>query len=232
MTVMSAPGCANAIRLVSRWGAWYTRGLPAEVAGARRDELASDLWEHASWAHESGEPANRLARSILWRAAAGAVSDLGWRWRQIDGLPPREAREHRFNATALSGALALALALLAWSAFVFTRIGRGISEGWASLESESSIAMLVFTFLALVGLPLLLTRRTRFFGAVWLTIPAVGLLLAGAQSLIFGSATIAALFYLMPGWHTALLGVASGVALLFVAAGLRWLPIPTRKVAR
>ena len=230
---MASPECATAIRLVSRWGAWYTRDLPQGVAGDRRDELASDLWEHASWAHDQGVPAPRVARSIMRRAAAGALSDLGWRWRQIGGLPPREAREHRLNAAALSGVLALALATLGWATFVFARLGRGVADGSALMVSDSSLAMVAFTLLAVIGLPLLLARRTRFIGGLWLGVTTIGLVWAGFESLRYTSATASALIYNMPGWTTALAGVSAGLALLFVACALRWWPSrSTKEVAR
>jgi len=229
MSVMSSPECSTAIRLVSRWGAWYTRDLPADVAGERRDELASDLWEHASWAHAQGQASTRVARSIVWRAAAGAASDLGWRWRQINGLPPREAHEHRLNATALSGVLLLVLAALAWAVFVFTRIARGVAEGTHSLMSEPSLGMFLFTLLAVIGIVLLLLRRTRFLGSLWLIVPLGGLIVAGWESLRHGSATASLLLYNMPGVSQSIFGAVLGISLLILAGSIRWIPTGTKK---
>ena len=78
----------RAAAVVARWVAYYTRRLPAEVAGRRRAELASDLWEQRA----EGSAPGRTALSMLWRMAAGALSDLTWRREQL-ALARRRAGE-------------------------------------------------------------------------------------------------------------------------------------------
>lgn len=71
-------GPLSAPALPDRWARIYTRGLPPEVAEARRRELASDIYEHL--AATSGSPAAR--RAVVGRTARGVVDDLAWRHEQ------------------------------------------------------------------------------------------------------------------------------------------------------
>lgn len=72
----------RASRLVSAWAATYTRRLPRDVMRARRDELASDLWEQRADAADSGTSSSRIAASIVRRMLAGVPADLLWRRHQ------------------------------------------------------------------------------------------------------------------------------------------------------
>lgn len=66
-------------RAVRAWVGWYTRSLPEGVRDARRAELDSDLWEHASDATRLGSPDLLVALEMLERLLAGIPSDLSWR---------------------------------------------------------------------------------------------------------------------------------------------------------
>ncbi|CAN5352558.1 hypothetical protein BH09ACT6_BH09ACT6_00330 [soil metagenome] len=68
---------------VLRWASLYTRGLPTEIAHARRDELVSDLYEHRAAAGTSNREQGKVAREIMFRAVFGIGSDLSWRKRQL-----------------------------------------------------------------------------------------------------------------------------------------------------
>lgn len=59
-------------RLARAWVAFYTRGLPPEVAERRRGELASDLFEHTSG---GSTPQAEVLGRVLW----GIPADLSWR---------------------------------------------------------------------------------------------------------------------------------------------------------
>lgn len=57
------------------WAATYTRSLPPDVAGRRREEIRSDLFEHAaSHGATHGQQFHVLGR-VLW----GIPADLSWR---------------------------------------------------------------------------------------------------------------------------------------------------------
>jgi hypothetical protein len=78
-----------AAALAARWVGFYTGGLPARVARARRDELASDLFEHRAHDQRQGVPSSVTGAAILGRVALGVTADLGWRSRQIAALRSR-----------------------------------------------------------------------------------------------------------------------------------------------
>jgi hypothetical protein len=65
----------NADRLVATWTRLYTRGLPSDVAERRRDELASDLYEHASLQGRTSAQQREVIGRVLW----GIPADLSWR---------------------------------------------------------------------------------------------------------------------------------------------------------
>lgn len=63
--------------IVVGWTATYTRRLPREIAQARRDEIASDLWEQR--ADAAGRSSARAALEIVRRMLVGIPADLVWR---------------------------------------------------------------------------------------------------------------------------------------------------------
>jgi hypothetical protein len=62
-------------RVARAWSSLYTRGLPAAVAERRREELASDLHEHAT----SAGAGLALQVAVLGRVLWGIPADLSWR---------------------------------------------------------------------------------------------------------------------------------------------------------
>ena len=74
---MSAPRFGH--RLCVGRVIWYTRRVPWEIAADRRDELFSDLWEHAADSARRGEGNLRHQFSVIRRMLAGMPADLSWR---------------------------------------------------------------------------------------------------------------------------------------------------------
>lgn len=67
-----------AARFVRGWTRLYTAGLERAFRNSRRDEIDSDLWEHAHGGHgEAG--AGTLAGQILARCLLGVGADVSWR---------------------------------------------------------------------------------------------------------------------------------------------------------
>jgi len=73
----------RASALVLTWARTYTRRLPRELAEARRDELACDLWEQRTDASLAGRTSTSVALAILRRMLAGVPADLSWRHGQL-----------------------------------------------------------------------------------------------------------------------------------------------------
>lgn len=94
MTTNNAGPHEHAAACVLRWAAIYTRGLTAEVAQTRVDELASDLYEHGAVAGTSHKEQRKMAREIMLRAFRGLGSDVFWREHQL-------RQSHNRNAARL-----------------------------------------------------------------------------------------------------------------------------------
>jgi len=213
--------------LVYRWAAWYSRDLPETVTKERRDELASDIHEHTAWARSEGMPDGRLSRDIASRTVRGIFSDLGWRRMQLrrnDALDPAAGRRRRVNSAALFLVAAVALLIVGWGVAVLSRVGQRVLEGAISPWSDTANGVIAFTVLATLGLALLVRRRTRFIGALWLIVPAIALLHLGTYALISTSVTIMMLTFNLPSWDLLLLALDVSVALLLVGAALWWWP--------
>ena len=202
--------------LILRWCELYTRGLSPAVAGDRRDELASDLWEHA--AHEP-----RPAAAMLSRAIRGVPADLAWRYeerRRVRGLLPRSQRIVSGGVTAL--VLAAASALIVFGVVVISRTSTMALRGEIRPFSETAIWVIGLTALAVVGLLLLLRQRTRSLGAIVLAASSA-LVHFGLFDLINKSATIGAMI-VYPQWSIAVALFIGALVLLFLSAALLWAP--------
>lgn len=65
--------------IVRSWTRVYTAGLRRPVRDARREEIASDLWEHAEAGARDGTATRSVAGQILARCLLGIVDDVSWR---------------------------------------------------------------------------------------------------------------------------------------------------------
>ena len=82
----------RAAGLVRLWVRLYTRGLPAEVAARRVDEIESDVWDQIEEASLAGQSPREMNAEILLRLLAGIPADLAWRLERGAGgqLTPSE----------------------------------------------------------------------------------------------------------------------------------------------
>jgi hypothetical protein len=69
-------------RLVRRWVAVYTRGLPAAIRQDRRDEVEDDLWSQMNDAAQSGRSNGSVSGEIVMRLLFGVPADVTWRVEQ------------------------------------------------------------------------------------------------------------------------------------------------------
>ena len=75
----STPQRSPAAWVCRRWVWVYTRKLPADHAQRRREEIESDLFEHATEAQRAGVDRLRLDAEVLARVLVGVPADLTWR---------------------------------------------------------------------------------------------------------------------------------------------------------
>jgi hypothetical protein len=67
--------------LVARWARFYTRDLPAPVAGRRREEIDADVHEQIAHERARGTGDRRIALSLAARMLKGMAADASWRRR-------------------------------------------------------------------------------------------------------------------------------------------------------
>lgn len=102
------------------WTALYTRGLPSEVRGERREEIDCDLWEHQRLADLQREPATSTAAAILLRLIMGVPADIFWRLEA--GTSARSGKGTQMNDSWIMRGVLVAAALVA-----LAPIGFGVS---------------------------------------------------------------------------------------------------------
>jgi hypothetical protein len=82
------------------WVHAYTSGLPKLRGGERREEIASDLWEHATGAGLEGQSPGAAAAHIFGRTVLGIPADVAWHLGELKG----EEMEMSLNEKATVGA--------------------------------------------------------------------------------------------------------------------------------
>jgi hypothetical protein len=128
--------------LVLRWVRFYTRGLTADVAERRRDEIAADLHDHIGYARANGDPEPRIAREIVARMLRGAAADLAWRREQPKETSMTKPIRRSIIRVAVGVALILSIPLIAmqvthevaWSVGDFVLAGVLLTVIGATLE--------------------------------------------------------------------------------------------------
>lgn len=198
--------------MILRWCDLYTRGLSPAVAGDRRDELASDLWEHA--AHEP-----RAGAAMISRALRGMPADLAWRHDQRRGA----RRELPIGTRILGGGLAamvaaMASALIGLGVFVLVRHATFTPQRW----SENEAWTLGLTLLAVAGALLVPRARTRSVGASALALSAALIHFAYLELSIFS--VTANELRVLPEWGLAVWCLVGCAACIFLSAAIFWLP--------
>jgi len=227
MSVLKSMPYHHAVRRVSGWCAWYTSGIDAQVAGRRRDEIASDLYEHGVWADDAGESPRATAREILGRAIRGVPADLGWRHaqrRQLALADPFGFRMRQANGVVATLVILLAAVVTGFGLYVLTRVASSVVAGEIRAGSATALTLIALTALALGGIALLASPRTRFGGALVMIAPGIGLVHLGLYQLYSLSATVGTLMFGMPGWSLASRGLIAGITVCFVAAAIWWWP--------
>lgn len=226
MSIARVQAAQAASDAVLRWCAWYTRGLPEQLAAERRDEIASDLHEHAAWASEQGIPATRLVRGIRWRMLGGVFADLSWRRRALRQNETAESAVLRRNARGGLPVLAYTLALLVLVAggVVLIRVWVTAGPGSAAFHAQGTASAALAVAASACALALMARRHTRWVGALWMIVAVYCLVRYGTKALVFASATSSELVYSAAAWDTFSKLLIVGLALFFAGMAVRWAP--------
>ena len=162
---LTAPALTRrADRLVTRWAAIYTAGLPASIRDARTAELRSDLWE------QRHDPEQHRTRHVVARFVKGVPADLLWRLEtryQLGGLMKGTA----LLVTRIGSAIA-AIATAFWLFWA-------LLWGSASLGGLAALFAVVATVLWWAGTTAEIRDRRRRL-AVGSAITAVGIVVVVA----------------------------------------------------
>jgi hypothetical protein len=75
------------VRLLRRWVSFYTRGLPVDIGGRRREEIEADLWSQFEEATLVGRGERSTNAEVLLRLLAGLPADISWRLAHSGGDP-------------------------------------------------------------------------------------------------------------------------------------------------
>lgn len=238
MSVLRSEHYRAASKRVLGWCSWYTRDLAPEVAAARRDEIASDLHEHATWADETGTPSKQVKRDILTRALRGAPADLAWRARQQRATPLPDAMSvgtRRVGDVLAAVVFAAGVGLAGLAVFVLVRVLRALVIGDIPNIPRHHLLVMVLAVVAISAVGALLWKRARFIGAIVLAGIALPVVYLSVQILVLVSATVGSLAYRSaPGaWgfspiDLVTFGTGAGLVLLFAGAAVWWWPAPRK----
>ena len=97
--------------LVRGWVDLYTRGLPADLRDARRDEVADDLWCEQDEAAAAGRSARSLDADLFRRLLFGLPADVSWRLAYRRAPTAASLAKSSSMSTRTLGTLAIVAAL-------------------------------------------------------------------------------------------------------------------------
>ncbi|MDO9398242.1 MAG: hypothetical protein Q7T71_16980 [Herbiconiux sp.] len=221
-----------AVALALWWCALYTRDVDGRISEARRSELESDLFEQGRWSAESGMRPARAAALVVGRSLRGMIADLLWRRTALSETwgdhYPSWARARRVDGVAAAVGVLAAACVTAWGSFVLLRAVVAAASGEIAWGSPTFIALVAYTGAAACGTVLLLRRRTRALGAIWMVLPSAALVHLGLYQLFSLSATVGVLRNAVPLWGSAEGLTMAGIGALFLAGAIRWWPAADR----
>jgi hypothetical protein len=215
--------------LVRGWVGLYTRGMPAAVRAARRDEVDDDLWcqqqEAVALSRAAGSPSGEMLLRLLF----GIPADISWRLSNRSRAEKRVLERSSSMGARVIGIFAI-LAGASWTTWVL-RVSALGESAWAG--STGPFMNLLFYCGALGLLVTALSLAWRFqeqlrpvgiAGALAVSLgaftavppnPLSVLLPAGSALLVWDLARISVL----PRW-IAIVHAASGVGLLVAFIGI------------
>jgi hypothetical protein len=168
--------------LVRGWAGLYTRGLPADVRAARRDELDDDLWCEHEEALATGRSRRALDAELALRLLFGIPADISWRLTYSGGATRPIPDRRPSTSTSVLGVLAIVGGLIWGILFIlFIPYGDAVwTGGFGVLGVAGSVgAAIVFSAVAL-GLAWRFQDHVGPLGAVG----AVLVMLGAAMSLV------------------------------------------------
>jgi hypothetical protein len=212
---------------VNRWCAFYTRGLVAEAAADRRDELDADVFDQVSWSTSAGLTDRAISRAILWRAIKGVPADLAWRRAQLRAANSASIGTRVFAGWLMLGATVLGLGMIVIALTAVVRDRHDVFAGEAT-----GIPPLVAALAIAAGLVLLFRRRTRWLGALWIAVGAPVVAVTGVGLLATTTTVLERVTQSTPLWSAGQAAVAVVLVVFYSAASVWWMPERKRTRSR
>ena len=204
--------------LVRGWVGLYTRGLPAELRAARRDEIADDLWCQHEEAAALGRSDRSLDADLALRLLFGVPADISWRLT-YGGKPAASSMGRSSSvSTRTFGALAI-FAGLAWGIMfiAFIPFGETVWTGTSGVLGVLGSLLSAIAFAtAAIGLAWRFQDGVRPLGAV-----GALLVMVGAFASMGGTILLMPIGSVMLMWDLARIGVVPRlVSIAHVAAAV------------
>jgi hypothetical protein len=182
-------------RLVRGWVDLYTRGVPAGLRAARRDEIDDDLWCQQEEATAMGRSPRSLAAEVVLRLLFGMPADVSWRLAHPGsrGVAPMERSSS--VSIRLFGALAF-IAGASWGTMAIIVVVSGLDE-WTGPLTVLGLAGGLGLSVTAIGLSWRFQDQLSPIGSVGGLLGGLGILLStlGAYAagvlLPIGSAALA-----------------------------------------
>ena len=132
-------------RLVDRWTRLYTRRLDDETARARRDEIASDRYDHIAAARAAGLTSAATSRALAARMLLGVPADLSWRRHHLRDERRAVGKENAMarQAPDQRGWLAAAAGIRVVSWILLIAVLSGLSFGRQRLADHLDVSLLL-----------------------------------------------------------------------------------------
>jgi hypothetical protein len=211
--------------LVRGWVRVYTRGLPAELRDARRDEVDGDLWCELEEAAALGRPGRSRRSDMLLRLLFGVPADISWRLA-YHGNAPSGLERRSSTRTRILGLLAIvAVSSLAAQLILSSLIGEDAFWTWGGALVLMFGWMISFPAAAL-GVAWLVQDRVGPIGRFGAIVAMLGLftmfagfvspIFVGSAMLMWDLARIGVISRLVPIVHVAIAIVSVATASKFI----------------
>lgn len=207
--------------LVRGWVELYTRGMPAELRSARRDEVDDDLWCQHEEAELIGRSPRSLDAELLLRLVLGMPADVSWRLAHARSAAASVPERTSSLSTRLLGTV-IVLAASSWTMLVLIMVVFGLSS-WEGPLGPFMVAAIIGGSLAFA---------VAAFGLLWrfqeqLSIPgAMGGAAAGLGAIASAFSGAWAITLLPLGsaalvWDLARIGVVSrGISIIHALSAI------------
>lgn len=166
--------------LVRAWVGLYTRGLPADLRAARRDEVADDLWCEQEEAATSGRSASAIGADLVLRMLFGMPADVGWRLTYRGKPRPVVERSPSMSTRLIGGAAIVSVLTLLFGVVMTYELGEALWTGGYWFAVPTLVAMIISFVVAAGGLVWLFRDRISPLGAIGVAGVVLGLLLLAA----------------------------------------------------